>query len=117
TGNSRNIGVRLSAPKLNLLRGERTTVTIEVSGLAGIINDVPLQLDARGVINMDGGNFQNLKIKPEEVKLDGRYTTNRAINALQAGGFSVTATVIVGPFDLNLQDDVDPSRIFQFNSF
>ena len=117
TGNSRNVAVRLSAPKLNLLRGERTTVTIEVSGLAGIINDVPLQLDARGVINMDGGNFQNLKIKPEEVKLDGRYTTNRAINALQAGGFSVTATVIVGPFDVNLQDDTDPNRLFHFNSF
>lgn len=117
TGNSRNIAVRLSAPKLNLLRGEKTTVTIEVSGLAGIIKDVPLQLDARGVINMDGGNFQNLRIKPEEVKLDGRYTTDRAINALQAGGFSVTATVIVGPFDVCLQDDVDPNRIFQFNTF
>ena len=117
TGNSRNIGVRLSAPKLNLLRGEKTTVTIEVSGLAGIIKEVPLQLDARGVINMDGGNFQNLRIKPEEVKLDGRYTTNRAINALQAGGFSVTATVIVGPFDMCLQDDVDPNRLFQFNTF
>ncbi|HEX5702760.1 MAG TPA: hypothetical protein VFX97_06150 [Pyrinomonadaceae bacterium] len=117
TGNSRNIAVRLSAPKLDLLRGEKTTLTIEVSGLAGIIKDVPLQLDARGVINMDGGNFQNLRIKPEEVKLDGRYTTNRTITALQAGGFSVTATVIVRPFDICLQDEVDPSRMFQFNSF
>ena len=117
TGNSRNIAVRLSAPKLDLLRGEKTTLTIEVSGLAGIIKDVPLQLDARGVINMEGGNFQNLRIKPEEVKLDGRYTTNRTINALQAGGFSVTATVIVGPFDICVQDDADPNRLFQFNSF
>lgn len=117
TGPYNNVAVRLSAPKLNLLRGEKTTVTIEVSGLAGIIKDVPLQLDARGVINMDGGNFQNLRIKPEEVKLDGRYTTNRTINALQAGGFSVTATVIVGPFDICLQDDSDPDRRFRWNTF
>lgn len=117
TGKSRNIAVNLSAPKTNLLRGEKTTVTIQVDGLSGIIKDVPLQLDARGVINMEGGNFQNLRIKPEEVKLDGRYTTNRTITGLQAGGFSVTATVIVGPFDICLQDDVDPNRIFHFNSF
>lgn len=117
TGNSRNVAVRLSAPTTDLMRGQKTTVTIEVSGLAGIIKEVPLQLDARGVINMDGGNFQNLRIKPEEVKLDGRYTTNRTITGLQAGGFSVTATVIVGPFDICLQDDEDPARGFRWNTF
>lgn len=117
TGNTRNIAVNLSAPKTNLMRGEKTTVTIEVSGLAGIMKEVPLQLDARGVINMDGGNFQNLRIKPEEVKLDGRYTTNRTITGVQAGGFTVTATVIVGPFDMCLQDDLDPARGMSWNTF
>jgi hypothetical protein len=117
TGNSRNIGVQLSAPKTNLMRGEKTVVTIEVSGLAGIIKEVPLQLDSKGVITMEGGSFQNLRIKPQEVSLDGRYRTNRTITGVQAGGFSVTATVIVGPFDLSLQDDTDPNRIFHFNSF
>lgn len=116
-GKSRNIAVKLSAPKTNLLRGEKTTVTIEVSGLQGIINDVPLQLDARGVINMDGGNFQNLRIKPEEIKLDGRYTTDRSITGLAAGGFSVTATVIVGPFDVCLQDDANRAGSFRWNTF
>jgi hypothetical protein len=117
TGTARNVGVNLSAPKTNLQRGEKTVVTIEVSGLAGILKDVPLQLDSKGVINMEGGNFQNLRIKPEEVGLDGRYKTNRTITGVQAGGFNVTATVIVDPFDLNLQDDTDPNRLFHFNSF
>jgi len=116
TAPHRNVGVQLSAPKTSLMRGEKTVVAIEISGLAGILKDVPLQLESKGVITMEGGSFQNLRIKPEEVKLDGRYTTKREITGVQAGGFGVTATVIVGPFDLSLQDDADPNRIFHFNS-
>ncbi|HEX8846615.1 MAG TPA: hypothetical protein VF791_18355 [Pyrinomonadaceae bacterium] len=89
----RNVGVRLSAPKTSLQRGERTTLTIEVSGLEGIKQDLPLQLDAMGVIQMERGNLQNLWIRPQDVK-GGRYTTTRAITGQQAGAFSVTATVI-----------------------
>jgi hypothetical protein len=117
TGPHRNLRLDLSAPKTNLTRGEKTVVTVEVRGLEGIKKDVPLQLDSKGVINMEGGNFQNLRIKPSEVTPEGRYTTNRAITGVQAGGFSVTATVIVRPFDLCLQDDSDPNRLFHFNSF
>ena len=117
TGTHRNVGVNLSAPKTNLTRGERTTLTVEVRGLEGIKTDVPLQLDSKGVINMDGGNFQNLRIKPSEVTPEGRYTINRAITGVQAGGFNVTATVIVRRFDFRLQDDADPNRLFHFNSF
>jgi hypothetical protein len=117
TGTMRNVGVQLSAPKTNLMRGEKTTVTIQVSGLQGIKKDVPLQLDSKGVITMEGGNFQNLRIKPQEVKQDGTYTTDRGITGQQAGGFTVTATVIVSRFDFRLQDDTDPNRLFHFNSF
>jgi len=117
TGTHRNLGVNLSAPKTNLSRGERTTVTVEVRGLEGLKKDVPLQLDSKGVINMDGGNFQNLTIKPSEVTPEGRYRTDRGITGVQAGGFNVTATVIVRPFDFCLQDDSDPNRLFHFNSF
>lgn len=117
TGAHRSLGINLSAPKTNLQRGERTTVTVEVRGLEGITQDVPLQLDSKGVITMEGGSFQNLRIKPSDVTPDGRYTTNRTITGVQAGGFSVSGTVIVRPFDLCLQDDSDPNRLFHFNSF
>ena len=117
TGPYRSIGVRLSAPKTNLLRGERTTLTVEVRGLEGIKEDVPLQIDSKGVITMDGGNFQNLQIKPPEVKQDGTYTTTREITGQQAGGFMVTATVITGPFDICLQDDSNPALTLRFNTF
>lgn len=113
----RNVGVRLSAPKTNLLRGERTTLTVEVTGLEGIQKEVPLQLDAKGVITMDGGNFQNLRITPAEINPAGTYTTTRAITGQQAGAFTVTATVIVGRYDMKLQDDVEPARRFVWNTF
>jgi len=93
-GTYRNLGVRLNAPKTSLLKGETTIVTIEVSGLEGIKEDMPLHLESRGVINMAGGNYQYLQIRPQDVKPDGRYTTTRAITGQQAGGFGVTGTVI-----------------------
>ena len=93
-GTYRNLGVRLTAPKTSLLKGEKTTVTIEVRGLEGIQKDVPLKLAATGVINMEGGNSQNLVIRPAEVKAGGIYTTTRGIIGQQAGAFGVTATVI-----------------------
>ena len=116
-GTIRVVGIGLSAPKTNLTRGEKTTLTVEVRGLEGLKTDVPLQLDSKGVITMEGGSFQNLRIKPSEVTPDGRYTTNRAITGVRAGGFSVNGTVIVRPYDLCLQDDSDPNRLFYWNSF
>lgn len=116
-GPYRNVAVKLSAPKTNLVRGERTVVTVEVRGLEGIQNDVPLQLDSRGVITMDGGNFQNLLIAPSEVSSTGIYTTSRPITGQAAGGFNVTATVIVNRFDMCLSDNAVPSRRILWNTF
>lgn len=116
-GQYRNIGVRLTAPKTNLLRDEQTTLTVQVHGLEGIKQEVPLQLDSKGVITMDGGNFQNLKISPSEVSRDGIYTATRGITGQQQGSFNVTATVIVRPFDVCIQDDSIPARVIVWNTF
>lgn len=93
----RNVGVRLSAPKTTLLRGERTTLSIEAVGLEGIMNDIPLQLETSGVIQIDGGNSQSVTIHPAEIRSGGHYSTTREITAQQAGAFSCTATVLVQP--------------------
>ena len=90
----RNLGVRLTAPKTSLMKGEKTTVTIEVSGLRGIQKDVPLEIGSTGVIDMEGGNSQHFTIRPRDVQGNGNYTTTRGITGLTAGGFAVTATVI-----------------------
>ena len=117
TGTHRNVGVRLSAPKTSLLKGEKTTLTTEVSGLQGITKAVPLTLTSEGVITMEGGPFQQLMIKPSEVNASGKYTTTRQVTGIMAGGWGATATVVTGHFNIWLQDDSDPNRLFHFNSF
>lgn len=116
-GTYRNVGVQLSAPKTNLLKGEKTTLTIQVRGLEGIQKPVPLTLTSEGVITMEGGPYQPLMIQPSQVDAGGRYSTTRGVTGIQAGGWGATATVIVRPFDCSLQDDADPNRLFHFNSF
>jgi len=51
-GEFRNLKLRLSAPKINLVKGESTTLTIQVSGLQGITEPVPLHLVTTGVVTI-----------------------------------------------------------------
>jgi hypothetical protein len=115
-GNYRNVGVNLSAPKTNLLKGEGTTLTVQVSGLEGIKQPVPLTLESRGVITMEGGMYQPLLIQPSQVGADGRYSTTRGITGVQAGGWTSTATVVTQPFNIVLRDPSPPQTLL-INSF
>ena len=54
----RHVKVSLSAPKTNLQRGEQTTLTATVTGLANLKTDVPLYLEKFGVVRMDRGDAQ-----------------------------------------------------------
>ncbi len=91
----RNIGIKLSAPKLNLQRGETTTLHVVVMGLAGITQDVPLDLinNSASVIKMSGGDVQHPVINPAAVQKDGTYSTDRTLTGIMAGGFGITGTV------------------------
>ncbi len=92
-GTYRNVGVKLTAPKTNLMKGEKTTLTVQVTGLAGIINDVPLQLEKTGTVAMQDGDMQHMQIRPQDVDRNGVFTLTRAITGVKPGGFNVTATV------------------------
>jgi hypothetical protein len=116
-GEYRNVGVNLSAPKTSLLKGERTTLTVQVSGLQGIKQPVPLTLDSTGVIVMEGGPYQPLVIQPSQVGADGRYTTTRGITGVQTGVWGATVTVVTHRFDFCLQDDSDPATVILVNTF
>ena len=91
----RNVSVSLSAPKLNLIRGEKTTLQVTVTGLGGLTGDHPLELQNQspGVITMSGGEQQRLTIRPSEIRSDGTYSTQRTLTGIMAGGFGVTATL------------------------
>jgi len=102
-GEYRNVRVKLSAPKTTLVKGESTTLKIEISGLQGIKEIVPLHLVKGGVVTMEGGDVQTIAIKPAEVQDNGIFSTTRTITGEQAGGWNATATVVI--FDVCLQDD------------
>lgn len=105
TGTYRNVGVNLTAPKTTLQKREQTELKIEVSGLQGITQPVPLTLESRGVIAMAGGNYQPLSIQPSQVGSDGSYSTTRAITGLQAGAWGATATVVTERFNACFESD------------
>ena len=95
TGAFRNVGVNLSAPKTSLMKGEKTTVTVQVSGLQGIKQNLPMDLVTTGVVNMEGGNTQHITIQPSEVQAGGTASLTRTLTGITPGTFNVTATVIV----------------------
>jgi hypothetical protein len=112
TGNFRNVGVNLTAPKTSLLKGESTELHVEVQGLEGIKEPVPLHLTKGGVVTMQGGDSQTMSIQPSQVQSNGTFTTTRKITGVETGGWSATATVVV--YDICIQDDTDPSRVLLF---
>jgi hypothetical protein len=89
----RNIKLKLTADKLNLLKGESTTVHIVVSGLEKLKAPAMMSVEASGVVTMSGGNSQTLNIDPSAVAEDGTYTTAEILVANSAGTFGVKVTV------------------------
>ena len=112
-GTFRNVGVNLTAPKTNLLKGESTELHVEVNGLQGITEPVPLHLTKGGVVTMQGGDVQTMSIKPAEVQSNGTFTTTRTITGVQTGAWNATATIVV--FDFCLQDE-KTGDLLQWNS-
>jgi len=91
----RNIGISLTADKLNLLKGETTTLHIKVLGLKALTESVKLEVTnySPGVISMAGGNQLSFSISPEQVAADGTFSVDRTLSSIMAGNFNITATV------------------------
>jgi hypothetical protein len=89
----RNITLKLSADKLNLIKGESTVVHIAVSGLEKLKAPAVMTVDASGPVSMGGGNSQTITIDPAAVTADGTYTTAETLFANSAGTFGIKVTV------------------------
>jgi hypothetical protein len=91
TGTYRNVSVRLSAPITNLLAGQHTTLTVNVGGLEGLQETLPVRLSNRSpdVVKMEGGEEQTLCVRPDEVSTTGTWTRTRGLTGVRAGGFSI----------------------------
>src|SRR5207302_232565 len=91
----RILDVSLNAPKLDLRSGEQTTLTTTVRGLADLQEDLTLRLQNQtpNVVQLAGGEDQNVVIHPNDVQGTGVYTTTRTVTGKQPGGFNLTARV------------------------
>ncbi len=90
-----NVGVRLAAPKTDLIKGERTTMTMTVTGLAGLDRPIPVRLvnASPTVVSVEGGDRQVILADPRQGRADGSATFTRAVTGIRAGGWDVSATV------------------------
>lgn len=90
----RNISVKLAADKLNLIKGEHTSLTVTLAGLIGLLSPVSVQLSNKspGTVTMSGGEMQTIIVDPKEVNGD-IFTAKRTLTGVQAGGFAITAVV------------------------
>jgi len=98
--------LNLSAEKLNLSRGETTKLNIEVSGLDGLDEEVPITIinNSPSNISLEGGNNQEISIQS-----DGDvYQINQTIRATQGGSFSVSVTIKPPSEDNSSEENDEP---------
>ena len=95
-GPVRVVQVSLSAPKTDLLRGEKTILTVEVKGLENLEHSLPMQMNTNGTVTTEGGNRQQFVIAPADpgVAAGGVFRVNRTITGTAAGAFEVVAEVV-----------------------
>jgi hypothetical protein len=94
SGPFRNIGINLSVPKTSLLKDEKTTVDVQIMGLAGITNAVTVQLVTTGAVSMEGGNTQTVQISSGQVGPGGKASFTKTITGVQPGPFNVTTNIL-----------------------
>ncbi|HYV24690.1 MAG TPA: hypothetical protein VE969_05585 [Pyrinomonadaceae bacterium] len=95
SGSFRGLKIDLTAPKTSLLKGESTELHVEVQGLQGITQPVPIQIQNQTPqnINLTGGNTQNIIINPSQVSSSGTYNSSTGITGTGSGGFNITGTI------------------------
>ncbi len=105
----------LSAPKLALLRGESTVLTVQVTGLEGLSDKaypIPIELVnlTPGVINLS--DRTNFGVEAREVR-SGTWTKNFIITASQAGNYTITGLLFCVP----LHDAKKAMSVEEFNQW
>ncbi|NND51638.1 MAG: hypothetical protein HKN54_04475, partial [Flavobacteriaceae bacterium] len=90
------LGLQLSAGNLNLMKGQSTNLSIGVTGLQGLEDNVPMTIsnNSPSNITLSGGNFQEIMINPSTDAAGGTYQTSRTIQAIRSGGFEISVNIV-----------------------
>jgi hypothetical protein len=98
SGRFRNLKIDLTAPKTSLLKGESTELHVEVNGLQGITQPIPIQLQNQSpsTVSLSGGNTQTITIQPSQVQTGGTFPWTTGLTGTRNGGFTINASVPSG---------------------
>jgi hypothetical protein len=93
-GTVRVLGLSLSAPDVDLARGERTTLSVQVTGLDGLDEPIPLTVVNRSPdrVRLAGGDEQVITIEPSGVTGDD-HTWTATLTGVAPGAFEISAYV------------------------
>jgi len=99
SGQTNCLDLNVSADKISLIKGENTTIHVTVTGLDSLNQPVSYSVNnlSPGIINLSGGNQQELEITPEQVGPGGMYRQDFSVSAISAGSYSIVAQVSVPP--------------------
>jgi len=88
SGICRVLGIRMSAAKPVLERGESGPVNVTVVGLEGLEKPTTFVLVNRtpGLVNLSGGDWQRISIIPSQVQ-DGQYHHSLTMTAIRPGRY------------------------------
>ncbi len=95
TGPFRNLKIDLTAPKTSLMKGESTELHVQVQGLEGLTQPIPIQLQNQtpSTVNLNGGNTQTIPIQPSQVTTGGTFQWSGTLTGTGNGGFTVTGSL------------------------
>lgn len=95
-GSFRNLQIDLTAAKTTLMRGEQTELRVEVNGLAGLTESVPVRLrnQTPEVVDVAGGNNQTIPLAPGAAP---SQTFSRTLTGVSSGQFNIVADVVYLP--------------------
>ena len=91
------IGIALQAPRTTLMRGEKTTVTVTVTGLQGLQQPVHVALQASPSVRLQGGNAQTVRIDPAQANAQGLFQRGLQLSSNAPGPFSISAGLTSPP--------------------
>jgi hypothetical protein len=94
TAETNLVGIKLSAAKLNLLRGEKTVVSVEIMGLQGLREPLSVNLKASPNVRLGGGNSQTIKVDPLKVDASGVVRRQFSLQSKVPGPFEVKSDLL-----------------------
>jgi hypothetical protein len=94
---TRNLEVKLFAPKLNLKSGEPTTMTLTVNGSSGMEQNLTLLLinESPTVVRVERGDRQTIDVDRRNLTADS-FIITRGLTGVRPGVFNIQASIVPG---------------------